>query len=393
MDLMIFLKRSVFDRIRVIGGTLLSVEEKHTEKPTRATFHCGEIKTGKINPQIALPQKVRICYDQSIKIKVNRRSVMSYVLLIIGFVILVKGADYFVEGASEIAAVMKIPPILIGLTIVAFGTSAPEAAVSISAAVKGTGAIALGNVLGSNMFNITFILGITACLSPLVVERQTIKKEIPFALLGSVALFILISDHQLQGVRDGILTKSDGLILLTYFSIFLYYIIEVAKHSREKFVIEDLDPAPVNLKKYVVYTVGGLIAVIFGGDTVVKNAVVIATSLGMSQTLVGLTIVAIGTSLPELITSVTAALKNKSEIAVGNIIGSNIFNIFFILGISSVIRPITVDPRLVVDAVLMAAATAVLLIFSITHAKITRGEGIVFMVFYVGYTAFILMRN
>ncbi|MDK9710032.1 calcium/sodium antiporter [Acidaminobacter sp.] len=317
---------------------------------------------------------------------------MEYVLLLIGFLILVKGADFFVEGSSEIATFLRIPPLLIGLTIVAFGTSAPEAAVSISAALKGTGDIAVGNVVGSNLFNILFILGITAIIQPLVVERQTIKKEIPFALLGSIVLLVLIADRVLVN-ENAVLSRGDGLILLTYFSVFIYYILEVAKNSREQFELDDIDPSPTNIGKYVLYTIGGLVAIVFGGDMVVKNAIVIAMALGMSETLVGLTIVAVGTSLPELITSVTAALKNKSEIAVGNIVGSNIFNIFFILGISSVIHPIVVDSNILIDAVIMIISTVILLIFSLTHSKITRGEGAAFMLMYLGYMAYILIRN
>jgi len=317
---------------------------------------------------------------------------MEYVLLLIGFLILVKGADFFVEGSSEIATFLRIPPLLIGLTIVAFGTSAPEAAVSISAALKGTGDIAVGNVVGSNLFNILFILGITAIIQPLVVERQTIKKEIPFALLGSIVLLVLIADRILANANS-VLSRGDGLILLTYFSVFMYYILEVAKNSREQFELDDIDPSPTHIGKYVLYTIGGLVAIVFGGDMVVKNAIVIAIALGMSETLVGLTIVAVGTSLPELITSVTAALKNKSEIAVGNIVGSNIFNIFFILGISSVIHPIVVDSNIFIDTVIMILSTVILLIFSQTHSKITRAEGGVFMLMYAGYMAYILIRN
>jgi len=317
---------------------------------------------------------------------------MEYVLLLIGFLILVKGADFFVEGSSEIATFLRIPPLLIGLTIVAFGTSAPEAAVSISAALKGTGDIAVGNVVGSNLFNILFILGITAIIQPLVVERQTIKKEIPFALLGSIVLLVLIADRILANANS-VLSRGDGLILLTYFSVFMYYILEVAKNSREQFELDDIDPSPTHIGKYVLYTIGGLVAIVFGGDMVVKNAIVIAIALGMSETLVGLTIVAVGTSLPELITSVTAALKNKSEIAVGNIVGSNIFNIFFILGISSVIHPIVVDSNILIDTVIMILSTVILLIFSQTHSKITRAEGGVFMLMYAGYMAYILIRN
>jgi len=275
---------------------------------------------------------------------------MAYLLLLIGFALLVKGADYFVEGSSSIAKFLRIPPILIGLTVVAFGTSSPEAAVSISAALQGNGNIALGNVIGSNIFNVSFIIGVTAMVYPLQVQRQTIKKEIPLALLSSIVLLIMIADISLQSFQENLLTRSDGLILLSFFSIFMYYVFEVATHSRENPIIEPGETNKINMKKSILFTLGGLAAIVFGGSMVVDNSIEIALAWGMSETLVGLTIVAVGTSLPELITSITAAMKKESEIALGNIIGSNIFNILFILGISATISPVSVDPRIFLDA-------------------------------------------
>mgnify|MGYP001447317373 CR=1 FL=1 len=318
---------------------------------------------------------------------------MDYILLIIGFVLLIKGADFFVEGASELAALMRIPPILIGLTIVAFGTSAPEAAVSISAALYGSGDIAVGNVVGSNIVNITLIIGVAALLAPLKVERQTIRKEIPFALLASLAFLILASDTRLNSAGQSLLDRSDGLILLLLFAVFLYYIYEAARNSRENEDGQYPRPDPRALGRYVAFTIGGMLGIIFGGDLVVDSSVRIAYRLGMSETLVGLTIVAFGTSLPELITSVTAGLRKKSDIALGNIIGSNIFNIFFVLGAASVISPLKVDARVFTDSVVMIAATLILLIFSGTGKKVGRREGITLTAAYILYLVFILIRN
>lgn len=318
---------------------------------------------------------------------------MEYLLLLVGFGLLVKGADYFVEGSSAIAKLLRIPPILIGLTIVAFGTSSPEAAVSISAALKGSGSIALGNVIGSNIFNTSLIIGITAWIYPLKVERQTIRKEIPLALLSSIILLVMMGDKVLQKLSENLLTRSDGLILLGFFSIFMYYIFEVAEHSRESSSPETKAADKKNIGKSILITLGGLASIVFGGDMVVKSSIEIALMLGMSETLVGLTIVAVGTSLPELITSVTAAMKKESEIALGNIIGSNIFNILFILGISSTISPVLVDHKMFLDAAAMIAATAVLLLSAYSHRKISRGEGLFLALSYILYMIYIIIRN
>ncbi|KXG73874.1 calcium/sodium antiporter [Thermotalea metallivorans] len=317
---------------------------------------------------------------------------MAYILLIIGFVLLMKGADYFVEGASEIARILRIPPILIGLTIVAFGTSSPEAAVSIGAAIKGNNGIALGNVVGSNIFNISLIVGITALLYPLQVERETVKKEIPFALLSSILLLVLAADMGLQGYQTNTITRADGIVLLAFFSIFIYYLLEVALHSREQST-EEIEKPAGSMTKQILFAGGGLGAIILGGEIVIRNSIKIAQQFGMSETLIGLTIVAVGTSLPELITSVVAALKKQSEIAVGNIVGSNIFNILFILGISSIITSIPVEQKIFFDLNLMIGYTVLLLIFSRTHHKITKAEGLILLLSYILYTVYIIARK
>lgn len=317
---------------------------------------------------------------------------MAYVLLLVGFGLLIKGADLFVNGSSNIARLLRVPPILIGLTIVAFGTSSPEATVSIIAALEGSADVSLGNVIGSNIFNITLVVGITAYIYPLKVESETVKKEIPFTLLASVVLLVLASDMALQGLNENLLTRSDGLIFLLFLSIFVYYVFEVAMKSRKKTVKEKV-PASIKWGKSITLGLVGLAAIIFGGNVVVKNGTEIARSLGMSETLVGLTIIAIGTSLPELVTSITAALKKESEIALGNIVGSNIFNILFVLGSASAISPLPVNDKVFTDIVAMIILTVLLLIFSRTNYKIGKMEGIILVVFYVAYLLFIILRN
>lgn len=318
---------------------------------------------------------------------------MTYVLLLVGFVLLIKGADFFVEGSSKIARLLKVPPILVGLTIVAFGTSSPEATVSIIAAMEGSSEVSLGNVIGSNIFNITLVVGITAMINPLSVETDTIRKEIPFTLLSSIVLWVLMSDMALQGYGENLITRSEGIILLLFFVIFLYYIFEVARNSRKDDTVNTGDTTGVTWGKNIAFTIGGLAGIIFGGDMVVDNATEIALSIGMSETLVGLTIVAIGTSLPELITSVTAAFKKESEIALGNIVGSNIFNILLVIGASSTIAPLAVNGKIFVDIVFMIALTFLLLIFSRSKFKISKKEGAVLALIYIAYLAYIIIRN
>ncbi len=320
---------------------------------------------------------------------------MTYLLLIVGFVLLMIGANYFVKGASNISALLKVPPILVGLTIVSFGTSSPEATVSIIAALNGNDDVSLGNVVGSNMFNTLFVLGATAFIAPLVVNSQTIRKEIPFSFLATITLLVLMADNYLQDFAGNALTRSDGLVLLLIFAVFLYYIFEVARKSRNNLeepetVLEEKDRGWI---KNLVFTIGGLAAIVFGGDFVVKNSTEIALSLGMSEALVGLTIVAVGTSLPELVTSIVAALKKESEIALGNIIGSNIFNILFVLGASATISPIGVNASLFTDVIVLLAFTVIVLIFALTHYTIGKREGLFLALSYIVYMIYIILRN
>lgn len=317
---------------------------------------------------------------------------MAYILLIVGFALLIKGADLFVDGSSNIAKLLRVPTILIGLTIVAFGTSSPEATVSIIAALEGSADVSLGNVVGSNIFNITLVVGVAAFLYPLRVESETIRKEIPFTILASVALLILMSDIILQGTNSNLLTRSDGFIFLLFLSIFMYYVIEIGLKSRKDTAGEPV-PEDIRWGKNILITVLGLAAIIFGGDLVVDNGTEIAYSLGMSETLVGLTIIAIGTSLPELVTSVSAALKKESDIALGNIVGSNIFNILFVLGASATISPLAVNGKMFIDVILMIVLTIILLVFSRTSFKVGKREGLLLVAAYIIYFVYIILRN
>lgn len=314
---------------------------------------------------------------------------MNIVFFIIGLALLVAGANYFVDGAAGIAKRLKVSALLIGLTVVAFGTSAPEVAVSISASLKGNNGIALGNVLGSNIFNLSFILGAAAIIFPLSVERQTIKKEIPIMILSALSLFALGVDSVIDQNSNIVISRGDGLMLLLLFASFIYYVIEVARNSRE--VVELLDnPIEGSTFKLIIKTAGGLAFIIAGGYLVVESAVEIATSLGLSQTFIGLTIVAIGTSLPELVTSIIASIKKNPEIAVGNVVGSNIFNAFFILGASAVISPIAVNSSLIIDMTFNIILSFILLFFSISYRSISKKEGGALLLTFFAYNWYLI---
>ncbi|KXZ39130.1 cation:H+ antiporter [Alkalithermobacter thermoalcaliphilus JW-YL-7 = DSM 7308] len=315
---------------------------------------------------------------------------MDYIILILGFIFLIKGADFFVEGASSIAKIFKVPPILIGLTIVAFGTSAPEAAVSINSAIKGANEIALGNVIGSNLFNILLVIGIASAINPMKVQKMTIFKEFPFGILSSIVLFILCADVSLQNANSNMISKGDGLILLSLFSIFLYYLIEMAILSKESYQEETKQ---MSMKKSIIISIIGVLGIIIGGEWVVKASSSIAIKFGMSETLVGLTIVAIGTSLPELVTSIVAALKKEADIAMGNVIGSNLFNVLFILGISSYINPIMIDSDIFFDITYLVIATVITYIAAFTKRTIFRLEGALIASCYFIYMSYIIIRN
>ncbi|WP_170074514.1 calcium/sodium antiporter [Paraclostridium dentum] len=331
---------------------------------------------------------------------------MVYVFLLFGFLLLVKGADYFVDGSSSIARSLRIPSLLIGLTIVAFGTSAPEAAVSVTASIEGQNGIALGNIIGSNIFNLLCVVGMSAFIKPLSVKKSILLKEFPFLILSSVLLLILCNDFVFQNSQNSILSLSDGLVFLMFFGIFIYYLVEVSINSRNKnrslitntnieLSNDDLTytESNISLSKSIVLSIIGILGIIIGGKLVVDCSSNIALSFGVSQKMIGLTIVSIGTSLPEFITSVVAASKGESDIALGNVIGSNIFNILFILGVSSLITPISVDPSLFLDILIMIVVTIVAYIFAIRKKDISKFEGIVLIGSYILYMIYVVLKN
>ncbi len=315
---------------------------------------------------------------------------MEYLILLIGFVLLIKGADFFVEGSSSIAKIFKVPSILVGLTIVAFGTSSPETAVSINAALKNSNEIAVGNVVGSNIFNILLVIGISSVIKPMKIHRKTILKEMPFLLLTSIVLYVLGLDVKLQGFIENELTRADGIILISLFSIFLYYIVEMAILSKED---SNEEIKMMSLSKSILFSIGGIIGILIGANMVVNSSSAIAIRLGMSQTLVGLTIVAVGTSLPELVTSVVAAFKGENDIAIGNVVGSNIFNILFTLGSAAIISPIPINQKVFFDMLFLIGATILTFISVTTRQKTSKLEGLIMSIAYIIYMVYIVLRN
>lgn len=312
---------------------------------------------------------------------------MTYILLIIGFILLIKGADYFVEGSSNLAKALKIPTLIIGLTVVAFGTSAPEAVVSIVASTKGSNEIALSNIIGSNIFNLLAVLGISAIVKGLKASRQIITKDFLFSILATLILIAMMFDKFLSGDKLNIITRGEGLVLLSILVLYVYSLILTA--SKEKKLIKEkhkLTP------KDILMLVLGLSAVILGGELVVKSSQQIALNLGISETLVGLTIVSIGTSLPELVTSIVAAKKGETDIALGNVIGSNIFNILFVLGISSTLSPILVNSQSLIDVLILLGITIICYIFTIYNQRIGRTKGIIMTITYLIFMIYIIMR-
>ncbi|MDY5211522.1 MAG: calcium/sodium antiporter [Intestinibacter sp.] len=315
---------------------------------------------------------------------------MNYILLLVGFVFLIKGADGFVSGASSIAKKFSIPPLIIGLTIVAFGTSAPEAAVSVTAALKGQNDMAIANVVGSNIFNFLVVIGITSMVKPIRVQKSTIIKEFPFVILASFVFSVISHDTRFQNASENMLSKADGYILLSLFAIFMYYLIEMALTSKDNEQEDEIEEIP--LTKSIIYSILGVAGIIIGGQLVVNSASNIALAWGMSENLVGLTIVSVGTSLPELVTSIVAARKGESDIAIGNAVGSNIFNLLFVLGLSSSIHSIAIHPEVFYDMLIMIIATILTYVFAITKKCINRGEGIFLFLLYVIYLIYIIMR-
>ena len=319
-------------------------------------------------------------------------------LLAVGFAFLVKGADFFVDGSSSIAKKLKVPPIIIGLTIVAMGTSLPETAVSVTASLVQNNELAVSNVVGSNIFNLMFVIGVCSILTPIMVQKATVVRDIPLSL--GCALLLLVLGISGLGDKAGMtLGHADGIIFLIVFAGYIFTMVRSAMKARaagQKVEIEGVEECD-NMKelsygKSILFLIVGAAAIAFGGDLTVDTASRIAIELGMSQTLVGLTIVSIGTSLPELVTSVVAARKNEVDMAVGNAVGSNIFNILMVLGISSAISPVALIRENLIDIVLLMVFSVMVWIFAGTRKKIERKEGIIMVVVYLVYCAYIIAR-
>ena len=316
---------------------------------------------------------------------------MSYIILIIGFILLIKGADIFVDGASNIAKKFGIPSIIVGLTIVSLGTSAPELAVSLIASLEGSNGITIGNVLGSNIFNTLIVLGLTSIIMPIIIKKSIIFKDYIVNVIVTIVLLILTFGRTLLNNEPG-LTRVSGIILLIGCIGYIIYLIKSAKDGNDNNVNEEINILSSSIKIII-----GIIGIILGGNLVVNSASDIAYSFGLSDKLVGLTIVAMGTSLPELVTSMIAAIKGENDIAIGNVLGSNIFNILLILGVSSTINPIVISSSLLVDIVFLIVISVILGIFMFTGKKeklsLGRVEGLILVLLYISYIAYIIFRN
>ena len=331
------------------------------------------------------------------KIINNAPFALVLVFLVIGFVLLIKGADFFVEGSSSVAKRLHVPSIIIGLTIVAMGTSLPETAVSVSASITGNNELAVSNVVGSNIFNLMVVIGVCALIATVNVAKETVKRDVPFSLICAGLLMLL----GIAGIGDKsgmILGHLDGVILIALFTCYIVYMVKIAlKASKEgkKVDIEGDSDGEIKLTSVpmsILFIVGGAIAIAVGGDVTVDAASRIAGDLGMSQTLIGLTIVSIGTSLPELVTSIVAARKNEVDMALGNAIGSNIFNILMVLGIASAISPISIITENIIDLCVLIVFTIFAWIFAGTKKKIGKIEGLCMVLLYAAYTVYIIIR-
>ncbi|MGN1319190.1 MAG: calcium/sodium antiporter [Lachnospirales bacterium] len=321
--------------------------------------------------------------------------ILPYIWLIVGFVCLVKGADFFVEGSSSVAKLLKIPPIIIGLTIVAMGTSAPETAVSVSAALSGLNGIAVGNVVGSNFFNLLVVVGICAVLQPVKITKSLLRRDFPFSILVTLLLlgFVYIgSNFAIDGDNDYGIARFSGVALIILFIVYIVMLVHSAIKNREEG--ESINAhSPLGS---VFLIIVGLLGITIGGNLVVNNAKIIAATLGMSEALIGLTVVAFGTSLPELVTSIVAAKKGECDMALGNVIGSNIFNLLLVLGLSSIVHPIELGEsglESIVDLILLTAANIVVLLMVLKNKTLRFKAGIVMLLMYGAYMAYIIARN
>ncbi|MCL2682338.1 MAG: calcium/sodium antiporter [Bacteroidales bacterium] len=334
---------------------------------------------------------------------------LSILLIVGGLIILVKGADVFVDGSSQIAKKLNVSERIIGLTLVAFGTSFPELSISVIAAINKSDGLAIGNVVGSNILNICGVLGIIALIRPITVSKPMVKKDIPMGILATLVLLILLFDTIFTGDSVNRLTRGDALILLLFFAVFLYYTFyndsskfdpSTSLRAQESADVERSRNASVpaklenyNLTKNIILIILGLGGVLLGGDFVVRGGIKLAETFGMSHTLIGLTIVSIGTSLPEITTGIVAILKGKDDIAIGNVIGSSVLNILFILGTAALITPIILSVNILIDVILMIVVTVFLWFTSRSKGQISKEEGIFFLVVYIIYLIYIIHRG
>lgn len=324
----------------------------------------------------------------------ERVPILVYVYLVAGFVLLIKGADWFVDGASAVAKLLKVPSVVIGLTIVAMGTSAPEAAVSITAGLSGSNEIAISNVIGSNLFNLLMVIGICAAIKAFATDMEILKRDMPVNIGATILLLLFL--------LDGKISRIEGGLFLLALIVYLVFVVRITLKNRKAQInaeqedTEEKEGKKLTIPMIILCIIGGLISIVWGGDLVVDNAQRIALSFGMSPMLVGLTIVAVGTSLPELVTSIVASRKGESGLALGNAVGSCLFNILFILGLSSVLSPIIPTGASVIESItdtaILAGISILMLIFSATGKKVSRVEGIIYVCIYAAYMAFAILR-
>ena len=314
---------------------------------------------------------------------------MSIILLIIGLLILIKAASIFVDGCSNVAKALKIPSIIVGLTIVALGTSTPEAVVSINASLKGMNEMALGNVIGSSICNLLLVLGCSGLAGTIIAKKKVMTRDYKYMMFSSMILFVIILSFYITGQTSGIITRTSGLLLLGFLILYFYVLmVDAINNAHHK---EEEQDHKIKIKD-IIYIILGLAGVVIAGDLVVDNAVEIANFLNISERVIGLTIIAIGTSLPELVTSVVASKKNEDDIAIGNVVGSNILNVLFILGASSVISPIEFEISAFIDAIVMMFAIIIVYLILKKDRKIEKKDSILLLLFYIIYMIFILMR-
>lgn len=317
-------------------------------------------------------------------------NIVPYLLLIVAFFLLAKGADYFIDGASKLADYFRVSPLFIGLTIAAIGTSAPEAAVSINATLTGVGGISLGNVVGSNIANICFVIGIAACLKPLTFEASTIKKEMPFMLV--ITALMLLFSLDFANTKTSVITRAEGLVFIFLFVLYLFYLSRMAINDRKISITQSGSDKPSIIKSILLVLLGGA-GIILGGDLAVDNAVKVAEMWGVSDKVIGISIVAFGTSVPEIATSIASVVKGKIPIAVGNIVGSNIFNILFVLGITATVRPVRLSSDVVFDGAVCLVVAVLFFLLSKVSKKFYRAQGLSLLILYVLYIWFLFVKG